>query len=122
MLKATITITNQIRINRDNIHMNDKEKKRLAEYIANLVVEKLNDEFDFIIPSVEDQIENEIEIEIDDLLDGTTNISNEIEEHLIAELARLTTLLTIYEDQEQYEKAAIIENKIRITNKKLNND
>jgi len=102
--------------------MNDKEKKRLAEYIANLVVEKLNDEFDFIIPSVEDQIENEIEIEIDDLLDGTTNISDEIEEHLIAELARLTTLLTIYEDQEQYEKAAIIKNKIRITNKKLNND
>ena len=102
--------------------MNDKEKKRLAEYIANLVVKKLNEEFDFIIPSIEDQIDNEIEIGIDDLLDGTTNISDEIEEHLIAELARLTTLLTIYEDQEQYEKAAIIKNKIRITNKKLNND
>jgi hypothetical protein len=102
--------------------MTSKELKKLAEYIANLVVEKLNDEFDFIIPSVEDQIENEIEIEINDLLDGTTNISDEIEEHLIAELARLTTLLTIYEDQEQYEKAAIIKNKIRITNKKLNND
>lgn len=102
--------------------MNNKEKKRLAEYIANLVVKKLNEEFDFIIPSIEDQIDNEIEIGIDDLLDGTTNISDEIEEHLIAELARLTTLLTIYEDQEQYEKAAIIKNKIRITNKKLNND
>ena len=33
-------------------------------------------------------------------------------ELLIAELARLMTLLTSYENSEQYEKAAIIKNKI----------
>jgi len=36
-------------------------------------------------------------------------------------LAKLTTLLAIYEDKEQYEKAREIEKKIKIINKKLNN-
>jgi hypothetical protein len=99
--------------------MNDNEKTKLAKYIADLVVKKLNEEFDFIIPQTE-EIDNDIEIKIDDLLSGDTEISIEIEEHLIAELARLNTLLAIYEDKEQYEKAAIITNKIRIINKRLN--
>jgi hypothetical protein len=54
-------------------------------------------------------------------LSGKTKISDDIEEHLIAELARLTTLLSIYEYKEQYEKAKIIQSKINIINKKLNN-
>jgi hypothetical protein len=100
--------------------MNNDEKMRLAEYIADLVVNRLNKEFDF-------QVREELEIDntellIDDLLNNKTNLKDDIEEHLIAELARLTTLLTIYEDKEQYEKARIIKNKIRIINKKLYND
>ena len=100
--------------------MNNDEKIRLAEYIADLVVNRLNKEFDF-------QVREELEIDntellIDDLLNNKTNLKDDIEEHLIAELARLTTLLTIYEDKEQYEKARIIKNKIRIINKKLDND
>jgi hypothetical protein len=100
--------------------MNNDEKMRLAEYIADLVVNRLNKEFDF-------QVREELEIDntellIDDLLNNKTNLKDDIEEHLIAELARLTTLLTIYEDKEQYEKARIIKNKIRIINKKLDND
>ena len=102
--------------------MNNDEKIRLAEYIADLVVEKLNNQFDLIITPQDEEIDNEVEIQIDDLLSGKTKINIEIEEHLIAELARLTTLLTIYEDKEQYEKASIIKNKIRIINKKLDND
>ena len=99
--------------------MNENEKIRLAEYIADLVVSRLNNEFDFQIPFGK-EIDNDIEISVDDLLNGKTKINIEIEEHLIAELARLTTLLTIYEDKEQYEKAAIITNKIKIINKRLN--
>ena len=100
--------------------MNNDEKMRLAEYIADLVVNRLNKEFDF-------QVREELEIDntellIDDLLNNKTNLKDDIEEHLIAELARLTTLLTIYEEHEQYEKCAIIKNKIRIINRKLNND
>ena len=106
---------------KDNIYMNNDEKMRLAEYIADLVVNRLNSQFDFKIAE-ERGIDNSTELLIDDLLNDKTSISDDIEEHLIAELARLTTLLTIYEDKEQYEKASIIKNKIRIINKKLNND
>ena len=91
--------------------MNNNEKMRLAEYIADLVVNKLNSQFDFKIAE-ERGIDNNTELLIDDLLNNKTNLKDDIEEHLIAELARLTTLLTIYEDKEQYEKAAIIKNKI----------
>ena len=100
--------------------MNNNEKMRFAEYIANLVVNKLNNQFDF---HIREEMDLELEeILIDDLLNNKTNLKDDIEEHLIAELARLTTLLTIYEEKEQYEKAAIIKNKIRIINKKLDND
>ena len=90
--------------------MNNDEKMRLAEYIADLVVNRLNSQFDFQVRE-EQEIDN-TELLIDDLLNDKTSISDDIEEHLIAELARLTTLLTIYEDKEQYEKASIIKNKI----------
>ena len=43
------------------------------------------------------------------------------EEVLLAELARLTTLLSMYEEREQYEAAAIIHNKIKKLESKLNN-
>ena len=100
--------------------MNDDEKIRLAEYIADLVVSRLNSQFDFNV-AAEQEVDNDIDILIEDLLSGRAKISEELEEHLIAELARLTTLLSIYEDKEQYEKANIIKNKIRIINKRLNN-
>ena len=101
--------------------MNDDEKIRLAEYIADLVVSRLNSQFDFNVAG-QQEIDNDIDIYVEDLLSGRTKISEELEEHLIAELARLTTLLSIYEDKEQYEKANIIKNKIRIINKRLDND
>ena len=106
--------------------MTNNEKLRFAEYVADLVVNRLNSQFDFHIREEQDNLEkldlDNTELLIDDLLNGKTNISDDIEEHLIAELARLTTLLTIYEEKEQYEKAAIIKNKIRIIHNKLNND
>ena len=106
--------------------MTNNEKLRFAEYIADIVVNRLNSQFDFYVREEQDNLEklglDNTELLIDDLLNGKTNISDDIEEHLIAELARLTTLLTIYEDKEQYEKAEIIKNKIRIINKKLDND
>ena len=99
--------------------MNNNEKIKFADLIAELVVNKLNRQFQFKI--IDDEIDDGIDILIDDLIKGNT-IQDDIEEHLVAELARLTTLLSIYEDKEQYEKAAIIKNKIRIINKRLDND
>jgi uncharacterized protein YllA (UPF0747 family) len=43
------------------------------------------------------------------------------EERLVGELARLQTIMMIFEDKEEYEKAALIQKKIEKINKKLNN-
>ena len=43
------------------------------------------------------------------------------EEVLLAEIARLTTLLSMYEAREQYEEASIIHNKIKNLESKLKN-
>jgi protein-arginine kinase activator protein McsA len=43
------------------------------------------------------------------------------EELILAEIARLMTLLSSYEEREQYEKAAIIKNKIDKLKNKLDN-
>jgi len=99
--------------------MTDDEKIQLAEFIADLVVSRLNSQFDFKVTTKE--VDNSNTMLIDDLLSGKTTLIDDTEEELIGELARLTTLLSIYEHKEQYEKAKIIEDKIKIITKKLNN-
>jgi len=57
--------------------------------------------------------------------DITSNKTDELglnaEERLVGELARLQTIMMIFEDKEEFEKAAMIQNKIKLVNKKLNN-
>ncbi len=72
-------------------NMNDEQIKRLAVIIADEVVKA---------------------IEIKHLDEVFTQTLNDPYELLIAELARLMTLMAVYEEKEQYEKAAIIKNKI----------
>ncbi len=50
-----------------------------------------------------------------------TLLANE-EELLISELARLNTILVMLESKEEYRKAAIILNKIKRIEKRLNDD
>jgi len=99
--------------------MTDDEKIQLDEFIADLVVSRLNSQFDFKI--ITKEVDNSNTMLIDDLLSGKTTLIDDTEEELIGELAKLTTLLSIYEDKEQYERAKIIKNKIKIITKKLNN-
>ena len=99
--------------------MTNDEKIQLAEFIADLVVSRLNSQFDFKITT--QGVDNSSSMLIDDLLSGKTTLIDDTEEELIGELAKLTTLLSIYEEKEQYEKAKIIEDKIKIITKKLNN-
>ena len=99
--------------------MTNDEKIQLAEFIADLVVSRLNSQFDFKI--ITKEVDNSNTMLIDDLLSGKTTLIDDTEEELIGELAKLTTLLSIYEDKEQYERAKIIKNKIKIITKKLNN-
>ena len=73
--------------------MTSKELKKLAKLVAEYIVQEI-------------EIRQLDELFIDSLDDPY--------ELLIGELARLMTLLASYEDSEQYEKAAIINNKISI--------
>ena len=57
--------------------------------------------------------------------DITSNKTDELglnaEERLVGELARLQTIMMIFEDKEEYEKAAMIQKKVEKINIKLNN-
>jgi len=97
--------------------MNDDEKIIFADIVANLVVDKLNSQFIF---KLDDHPEIS-EVTFNDLFDDNFDLNDDTEEQLIGELAKLTTLLAIYEDKEQYEKARIIKHKLKILNDKLNN-
>ena len=53
--------------------------------------------------------------------DVTDKLGMNEEERLVGELARLQTIMMIFEDKEEYEKAAMIQKKIEKINIKLNN-
>tara|TARA_R100000742_G_C4212890_1_gene38767 strand:- start:264 stop:509 length:246 start_codon:yes stop_codon:yes gene_type:complete len=80
--------------------MTNDEIQRLARLVAVEVVKKLTEfEFEVYDPPQEDE-----------------------EEVLLAELARLMTLLSSYLESEQYEKCSIIKKKITKIEKRLNNN
>ena len=78
--------------------MTSKELKKLAKLVAEYIMQEI-------------EIRQLDELFIDSLDDPY--------ELLIAELARLMTLLASYEESEQYEKAAIINNKISKLQKQI---
>lgn len=71
----------------------------------------------------EEQMENIANLVVQKLVklqqDGEIYLGLAQEEVLLAEIARLTTLLSMYESREQYEAAAIIHNKIKHLESKL---
>lgn len=90
--------TNKIQNSIDNIYMNDEDIEKIASRVAELLYQKAQENVDndsFKIPK-EDQ-----------------------EQMLLAELARLMTLLSSYLEREEYDKCAILQNKIQIIEKKI---
>jgi protein-arginine kinase activator protein McsA len=71
--------------------MTKKELDNVAEKVADAIVEKLFNSENFEVSSMPSATD---------------------EQMIIAEVARLMTLLSQYEESEEYEKAAIIQNKI----------
>ena len=91
--------------------MTEQELEFLATKIADLVVEgiiKKQQEWD-------QQFTNDVE----QMFGGGYIQMQDEEQLLLAELARLMTLLSHYEESEQYEKASIVNNKIRMIQNKL---
>ncbi len=74
--------------------MTDEQLKRLAKLVAYEII-------------------REIEIkQLDEIFTQNNMVQDDPYELLIAEIARLMTLMAVYEEREQYEKAAIVKNKI----------
>ncbi len=91
--------------------MTEKEIEKLAELITDKLIAK------------QQEYDEQLHIDLQETMmkDGGFVRQVSEEELLLAEIARLMTLLSSYEDKEQYEKAAIIKNKIDKLKTKLEN-
>ena len=94
--------------------MTDEQLEQLADLIADKVFNKL--------VAKQNEWDQQFTTDLNDLAaDGLGNARFVSEEELIlAEIARLMTLLSSYEDKEEYSKAAIVHNKLKILESKLN--
>lgn len=93
--------------------MTNKELNKLAEKISDLVLEgliKKQQEWDQQFTADVGQI-------MQDKFGNARMVGEE--ELLLAEIARLMTLLSGYEEKQEYEKAAIVHNKIKILENRL---
>jgi len=90
--------------------MTEKEMNQLADIIVEKLIEK------------QKEYDEQFHIDLQETMmkDGGYIRQLSTEELLLAEIGRLMTLLSSYEDKEQYEKAAIIKNKIDKLKTKLN--
>ena len=98
--------------------MTEKEIQKQADLIFDRMMEK-QEEADIEYANQIQKLYNNgyvIEKSNQNDMDGLNE-----EERLVGELARLQTIMMIFEDKEEYEKAAMILKKINIINKKLNN-
>jgi hypothetical protein len=91
--------------------MTDKEIEKLAELITDKLIAK------------QKEYDEQFHIDLQETMMKDGGFVRQVpeEELLLAEIARLMTLLSSYEDKEQYEKAAIIKNKIDKLKTKLEN-
>ena len=101
--------------------MKEDEIERLADLLFDKIMER------------QEQADQEYHEQIQKLVNNGYQISSvqaekykdelglNQEERLVGELARLQTIMMIFEDKEEYEKAAMILKKIEKINDKLNN-
>jgi len=101
--------------------MKEDEIERLADLLFDKIMER------------QEQADQEYHEQIQKLVNNGYQISSvqaekykdelglNQEERLVGELARLQTIMMIFEDKEEYEKAAMILKKINKINNKLNN-
>jgi hypothetical protein len=91
--------------------MTEKEMNQLADIIVDKLIEK------------QKEYDEQFHVDLQETMikDGGYIRQVSTEELLLSEIGRLMTLLSSYEDKEQYEKAAIIKNKIDKLKNKLEN-
>ena len=87
----------------DNITMTDKQLNQLVDKLAGAMIKRLYG------------------IEQKDLRDTMSYYADSTDDHAVGELARLMTLLNIYEEREEYEKCAAVKKHLDRVNKILDN-
>ena len=85
------------------------------EMITNAVIKKMLWKFK------QEEHQMSTPMTIADIMKGYMPFKETEEEFLVAEMARLHTLLAIYEGKEEYMKAAIIKRRLEIVQNKLDN-
>jgi hypothetical protein len=96
----------------DNNNMTEDELNILADKVLDILIEK---------SASPKWHQYNTPMSIGELIKGQLPFKETEEEFLVGELARLTTLMHMYEGNEEYMKAAIIKRKLDIINDKLNN-
>jgi len=94
--------------------MTDEQLTRLASLIVRGLIEHRNEKDVAWHDKSPITVENILE-------DIPLSFKETPEEHIIGEIARLTTLLMMYQDKEEYRKMQIIQNKIKRLQNKLDN-
>ena len=89
--------------------MTDKELEILAELLFDKLMER------------QEEYDREFEESVQDMFKAgfTSELKLTEEELMIGELARLQTLMMLYENKEEYEKAAVLLKKVNDIKKKL---
>ena len=93
----------------NNIKMTNEELEILAEMLFDKLMER------------QEEYDREFEESVQDMFKAgfTAEIKLTEEELMIGELARLQTLMMLYENKEEYEKAAVLLKKVNDIKKKL---
>ena len=96
----------------DNNNMTEDELNILADKVLDILIERSASPqwHQYTTPMT-----------IGDLIKGQLPFKETAEEYLVGDMARLTTLMHMYEGNEEYMKAAIIKRKLDIIQNKLNN-
>lgn len=98
--------------------MKDDAIERLAQLLFDKIMEKQEQADIEYADQIQQLYNNGYVVEKSKRKDDMDGLNSE--ERLVGELARLQTVMMIFEDKEEYEKAAMIQKKIEIINRKLN--
>ena len=101
--------------------MTEDEIQRLADLLFDKIMEKQEQADQEYHDQMQKLINNGYKIAAVNGEKYKDELGLDDEEKLVGELARLQTIMMIFEDKEEYEKAAMIQKKIKIINTRLNN-
>ena len=99
--------------------MKEDEIEKLAQLLFDKMMEK-QEQADLEYADQIQKLVNQGYTISDITSNKTDDLGLNAEERLVGELARLQTIMMIFEDKEEYEKAAMIQKKIQKINVKLN--